>query len=90
MKLPIPEGLEVNAEPGASTELLAKFKVTEDGQLILQSLDGVPVAEEEEEEPEAEEEEMSEEELGSLMSTIGAGEGLPEPPPSDEYIASKR
>lgn len=94
MKLPIPEGLQVDAEPGGTTELLAKFKVTEDGQLSLVSLDGVPVESEEEddEDVEMEEEEMSEEELGSLLSAIGAeGEGeLPPPPPADEFIASKQ
>lgn len=95
MKLPIPEGLQVNAEPGGTTELLAKFKVTEDGQLNLLTLDGVAVESEEESddtemEDDLEEEEMSDEELGGLIAAIGSEGGeLPPPPSADEFIASK-
>ena len=93
MKLSIPEGLQIDAEAGGTTELLAKFKVTEDGQLSLISLDGVPVEEDVEEEEEvemSEEGEMSEEELGLLLAAIDSeGGDLPPPPSSDEFIASK-
>ena len=94
MKISIPEGLQIDAEAGATTELLAKFKVTDDGKLSLISLDGVPVEEEEEEEVEAEEvaseeDEMSEDELNMLMSGI-AGEEQTAPPSAEDYIAKKR
>lgn len=94
MKISIPEGLQIDAEAGATTELLAKFKVTEDNQLSLVSLDGVAVEAEEEEEvkekaPAGEEPEMSDEELDMLMSGISGGEQTA-PPSADEYIAKKR
>ena len=91
MKISIPEGLQIDAEAGATTELLAKFKVTDDGQLSLISLDGVPVEDDEEVEEveESPEDEMSEDELNMLMSGI-AGEEQTAPPSADEYIAKKR
>jgi hypothetical protein len=94
MKISIPEGLQIDAEVGATTELLAKFKVTEDNQLSLVSLDGVAVEEEEEDEKEpkestATEDEMSEEELNMLMSGI-SGDEQTAAPSAEEYIAKKR
>lgn len=101
MKISIPEGLQIDAEAGATTELLAKFKVTEDNKLSLVSLDGIPVEDEEEEVDDDEEEKstkeatsdkeggMSEDELDMLMSGISGGEKT-SPPSADEYIAKKR
>lgn len=96
MKISIPEGLQIDAEAGATTELLAKFKVEDDGKLSLISLDGIAVEAEDEDEEEDEDEtpvaedEMSEEELNTLMSGISGGEEPTALPSADEYIAKKR
>lgn len=45
MKIKIPEGLQLDVQPGQETELLAKVLVTKDGYLQLETLDGKPVTE---------------------------------------------